>query len=345
MRVVSVVGARPQFIKLGPIDRCLRARGLEHAVLHTGQHYDYSMSQTFFDGLDLPEPRWNLAVGPGAAGQTTAFMLSGIAEILGGDRPDWVMIYGDTNSTLAAALAAAQLHLPLAHVEAGLRSYNREMPEELNRTVADHVSDLLLAPTERAMTNLEMEGVRERAVLTGDVMADLLMTVSQRAQPPAQTGKYVVCTIHRASNTDDPVRLRRIIEAITTIEAPVLLLAHPRLRDRAASFGLDLELGNISVLDPAPYLEMIALVAGAAGVVTDSGGLQKEACLLGVPCTTLRGETEWVETLEDGRNVLDGKLERLSMLATRPRVEAPWHPYGDGSAAERIVDALSDSRG
>lgn len=345
MRVVSVVGARPQFVKLEPVDRCLSAHGFEHAVLHTGQHYDYSMSQAFFDGLDLPEPRWNLAVGSGGASQTTAVMLSGIAELLEQERPDWVVIYGDTNSTLAAALAAAQLRIPLAHVEAGLRSYNRDMPEELNRTVADHVSDLLLAPTDRALANLEMEGVRDRAVLTGDVMADLLMTVSQRLQPPAQTGQYVVCTLHRASNTDDPARLRRILDAISTIDAPVLLLAHPRLRDRATSFGIGLELGNISVLDPAPYLEMMALVAGAAGVVTDSGGLQKEACLLGVPCTTLRGETEWVETLEDGRNVLDGGLAHVATLAIRPRVEAPWHPYGDGHAAERIVDALIQSRG
>ena len=232
----------------------------------------------------------------------------------------------------------------LAHVESGLRSYNREMPEELNRTVADHVSDLLLAPTQRAMVNLAAEGLKDRAMLTGDVMADLLIGVSTSLKPPPQQGRYVVCTLHRASNTDDPTRLRRIVDAISTIDAQVILLAHPRLLERAGRFGINLDQGRIQVREPAPYLEMMALVSGAAGVVTDSGGLQKEACLLGVPCTTLRGETEWVETLEQDRNILDDSLEHLASLAIRPRVTEPWHPYGDGDASERIVDALIQTR-
>lgn len=344
MRVVSVVGARPQFIKLQPVDRSLRARGFKHDVLHTGQHYDYEMSQAFFDGLNLPAPSWNLTVGSGGASQVTSAMLGGIAQILDADKPDWVVIYGDTNSTLAAALAAAQLRIPLAHVESGLRSYNREMPEELNRTVADHVSDLLLAPTQRAMANLASEGLQNRAMLTGDVMADLLIGVSASLKPPPHQGRYVVCTLHRASNTDDPTRLRRIVDAISTINAQVILLAHPRLIERAGRFGIRLDQGRIQMRGPVPYLAMMALVSGAAGVVTDSGGLQKEACLLGVPCTTLRGETEWVETLEQGRNILDDSVERLASLAIRPRVTEPWHPYGDGDASERIVDALIQTR-
>lgn len=344
MRVVSVVGARPQFVKLEPLDKSLLAHGIAHRVLHTGQHYDYAMSQAFFDGLRLPEPAWNLAVGSDTATDMTASILTGVADVLSEDPPDWVVVYGDTNSTLAAALAAAQLRIPLAHVEAGLRSHNRDMPEEMNRIVVDHLSDLLLAPTHRAMANLNSEGLGNRAILTGDVMADLLLSVSQELPSRDMSKRYVVCTLHRASNTDDPDQLRRIITNISRLDSPVILLAHPRLSDRAARFGINLQLGNISVQDPLPYLEMIALVAGASGVITDSGGLQKEACLLGVPCTTLRTETEWVETLEDGRNVLDVSAERLAELAVRPVTSTAWGPYGNGDAADRIVDALTRHR-
>lgn len=340
MRIVSVVGARPQFIKLSPVDKALAGRGIDHLVLHTGQHYDYEMSQVFFEGLALPEPFWNLDAGSGEAASMTATMLAGVADVLSQSRPDGVLVYGDTNSTLAAALAAAQLRLPLGHVEAGLRSFNRQMPEELNRVVADHVSDLLFAPTGVAMDNLRQEGLGGGAVLTGDVMADLVLEVKNSLTIGA-TDPYVVCTLHRASNTDFPDRLGHLVDRLRSIPVPVHLIAHPRLRHRAQEFGVKLDVDGITLREPLPYLEMMSVVARSVGVVTDSGGLQKEACLLGVPCTTLRTETEWVETLEGGRNVLDPDADDVDRLAVRARIAGDWSPYGDGNAAFRIAEAVA----
>lgn len=345
MRVVSIVGARPQFVKLKPVHEALATAGADHVVLHTGQHYDARMSRAFFEGLSLPDPAINLEVGSGSHGQQTGRMLEALEGALVSLRPDWVLVYGDTNSTLAGALVATKLHRPVGHIEAGLRSFNRSMPEEINRIATDHVSDLLFAPTQSAVENLRTEGLTERTVLTGDVMADLLLSVTDELRvttPVASSGSepYVVATIHRASNTDDARQLGRLLASLQKVPAPVRLIAHPRLREAAAQSGLDLEAGNVAMVEPLPYLEMLRLVAQSTGVVTDSGGLQKEAFLLRVPCTTLRAETEWVETLEDGSNVLDPAGANLETLAIRPPVPSELTPYGDGHAAQRIVASI-----
>jgi UDP-N-acetylglucosamine 2-epimerase (non-hydrolysing) len=273
--------------------------------------------------------------------------------VLDAHSPDWVLVSGDTNSTLAGALAAVKMHLPVAHLEAGLRSFNRAMPEEHNRVLTDHAADLLLAPTRVAVDHLVAEGLAERTVLVGDVMTDVCLRVRDMvlADPPpppdaVPAGEgYVVATLHRAENTDDPERLEAIVDALARIEIPVLLLAHPRLVARAGAAGVDLARGRIVVARPLPYPDMVAAVLGSEGVVTDSGGLQKEAFLLGRPCTTVRTETEWVETLRGGWNVLAGdphRLQRLPELAVRAQPTAPrGAPYGDGAAAERVVAVLA----
>lgn len=350
MRVVSVVGARPQFVKLGPISQAFASSGdIEHVIVHTGQHYDSMMSDVFFAELGIPAPDVHLGVGSGTHGTQTGSMLSALDAVLDEYRPDWTLVYGDTNSTIAAALAAVKLHLPVAHLEAGLRSFNRRMPEEHNRVLTDHAADLLLAPTTTAMAHLAREGLADRAVMVGDVMTDVCFHVrDQVAMLPivlpdemnASEG-YVVATIHRADNTDDRERLARILSILRGLATPVVLLAHPRLVARAAEFGLHLGGGAIHATGPMGYPQMVRTVMGAAGVITDSGGLQKEAFLLRTPCTTLRTETEWVETLEGGWNLLDPGLTRVTDVATRPRPGgAQAQPFGDGHAAARVVAAL-----
>ena len=363
MRVISIVGARPQFVKLGPIDRVTRARGLEHYVLHTGQHYDYLMSQAFFDGLSLPEPRWNLAVGSGGASETTAAMISGVADILARNRPDWVLVYGDTNSTLAGALAATKLGIPVAHVEAGLRSFNRRMPEELNRVATDHLADLLLAPTAVAMAHLAREGLAARSRKVGDVMQDALQFHLARARAesamPGVLGveprRYLVATVHRAENTE-PDALRRLLPLLAVVGTrarPLVLPLHPRTRAAIDAAGLaELAGPSVRFIDPLPYHDMLRLVEDAALVLTDSGGLQKEAFMLGTPCVTLRGETEWTETVEAGANVIAGLDPDRVLGAAEAFSAAPESlrdtlrgaaagAYGGGTAAGRIVDAIT----
>jgi UDP-N-acetylglucosamine 2-epimerase (non-hydrolysing) len=350
VKVLSVVGARPQFVKLGPVARALVDDGAQHVIVHTGQHYDPALSDVFFTELSIPAPDVHLGVGSGSHGVQTGAMLAALDAVLDEHRPDWVLVYGDTNSTVAAALAAVKMHLPLAHVEAGLRSFNRRMPEEHNRVLTDHAADLLLPPTELALANLAREGLAERAVVTGDVMTDVCFRTRDDvlASPPALPAAvpaepYLVATVHRAENTDDPGRLRKVVDALAALPLPVLLLAHPRLVARAATYGITLAEGALRQLEPLAYREMVAAVLGSAGVVTDSGGLQKEAFLLGVPCTTLRTETEWVETLDDGWNVLDPDLLRLSDVAVRTRpTTAQGAPYGDGTAAQRTVEVLRE---
>ncbi len=343
MKVLSVVGARPQFVKLAPVAAALAAAGDEHFIVHTGQHYDERMSDVFFLDLHIPDPDVHLGVGSGNHGAQTGAMLSALDGVLEQERPDWVLVYGDTNSTIAAALAAVKLHLPLAHLEAGLRSYNRRMPEEHNRVLTDHAADLLLAPTELAMKNLAAEGLGPRSILVGDVMTDVCYLVRDAVavnQPPL-SGDYVVCTIHRADNTDDPDRLAAIVSALRKIPSPILLLAHPRLTARCQEFGIDLTGGSLTTLPPLSYHDMVAAVLGSVGVVTDSGGLQKESFLLGIPCTTLRTETEWPETLHDGWNILDPNLSLMATVAGRPRpVSKRAAPYGDGHAAKLVVETL-----
>lgn len=350
MRVLSVVGARPQFVKLAPISHAMDAAGgIEHVVVHTGQHYDPLMSDVFFRDLSIRPPDENLGVGSGAHGAQTGAMLAGLEPLILKHAPDWVLVYGDTNSTLAAAIAAVKIHVPVAHLEAGLRSFNRRMPEEHNRVLTDHASDLLLAPTEVAMRHLADEGLAARSVLVGDVMTDVLYATRDRVLAEGlplpegvEAGAYHVATLHRPDNTDDPARLAAILDQLRALAHPVLLLVHPRLRALAAQHGIALDQGAIRAIEPLPYPELVAAVSRSAGVITDSGGLQKEAFLLRVPCTTVRPETEWVETVELGWNVLVSD----DLSALRPAVERPAPaatdatPYGTGHAAEAVVRAL-----
>lgn len=355
---MSVVGARPQFVKLAPIDAAIRAQGVhEHLVVHTGQHYDPLMSDVFFADLGIAPPSVHLEIGSATHGRQTGLMLEALEQVFSAEQPDWVLVYGDTNSTLAAAVAAVKIHQPLAHLEAGLRSWNRRMPEEHNRVLTDHAADLLLAPTELAAANLAREGLAERTVVVGDVMADVLLQMADevRGDLDARLGRlglgaagaYVVATIHRADNTDDPKRLRAILDALGQVPVPVVLAAHPRLVARANEFGIPLrDRGDaLRACDPWPYPDLVAAVLGSRGVVTDSGGLQKEAFILGRPCTTVRTETEWLETLDGGWNVLDPAAERLGELAARPApTTAQGTPYGTGDAAYQVIAALGSAR-
>lgn len=348
MRILSVVGARPQFVKLAPIARAMEGRA-EHLIAHTGQHYDELMSDVFFRDLGIPAPDFNLAVGSGKHGAQTGAMLAGLEEVFESSKPDCVLVYGDTNSTVAAALAAVKMHIPVAHLEAGLRSFNRRMPEEHNRVLTDHSADLLLAPTQVAMDHLAHEGLAPRSVLVGDVMTDVLYRVRDSLAGSTESlpfglpiGGYYVSTLHRPDNTDSPERLAAIIHELSTLKLPVVLLAHPRLKNLAETHNIDLNQGSITVTEPLAYPQLVHAVANSAGVITDSGGLQKEAFLLRVPCTTIRPETEWVETVELGWNVLVST--DLSVLASTvqraPATPTDAAPYGDGQAATRTVDAL-----
>jgi UDP-N-acetylglucosamine 2-epimerase (non-hydrolysing) len=347
MRILSVVGARPQFIKLAPIATAMRGRA-EHVIVHTGQHYDDLMSDVFFRDLGIPAPDLNLAVGSAGHGAQTGAMIAGLEEAFERFSPDWVLVYGDTNSTLAATIAAVKVHLPVAHLEAGLRSFNRRMPEEHNRVLTDHAADLLLAPTDVAMGHLADEGLASRSLLVGDVMTDVLLGVRDQVLaaggpglPGLEPGSYRVATIHRPDNSDDPDRLAAIVSALAGLDLPVVLLAHPRLRALALQHGILLDQGALSSREPLPYPQLIAAVMGSAGVITDSGGLQKEAYLLRVPVTTIRRETEWVETVASGWNALADDPEGIAAAVTRP-APAPTdaQPYGDGHAAERVVSAI-----
>jgi UDP-N-acetylglucosamine 2-epimerase len=355
MKLLDIVGARPQFIKVGPILRAIEKHNREHPqrtiqeiLVHTGQHYDYAMSRVFFEELQLKEPDYHLGVGSGTHAYQTGEMLKRIEDVLLKEKPDLVMVYGDTNSTLAGALAAAKLHIPVAHVEAGLRSFNKKMPEEINRVLTDHLSDLLFCPTDTAVKNLEREGITKGVHLVGDVMYDSVLYNVQLAQRRSQIleqlgllpQSYALATVHRAENTDDPERLRSIFQALETIAAdglPVIVPLHPRTRKQLSSLNLPLK--HVRVTEPVSYLEMLLLEKSAKIILTDSGGVQKEAFFFRVPCVTLREETEWVETVEAGWNVLAGwKPERIVHAVKRARPPSgSAAPYGDGRAAERIV--------
>jgi UDP-N-acetylglucosamine 2-epimerase len=364
MKLVTVVGARPQFIKAAPFSRAVR-RAHTEILVHTGQHYDPQLSDVFFEELSLPRPDYHLGVGSGTHGRQTAQILERIEEVLQKERPDAVVIYGDTNSTLAGALAAAKLAIPIAHVEAGLRSYVRDMPEEINRVVADRLSTWLFAPTPNAVKNLTSEGMspptgspvatndqRPIAYLTGDIMYDALLQNTAIAQERSRIletlhlkpGAYVLATIHRAANTDDVANLAEIFDALALLHETVIVPLHPRTK--AALLGTDIEVyAPVRIIDPVGYLDMLQLQKNARTVLTDSGGIQKEAYLLGVPCVTLREETEWIETLEGGWNVLAGAdCERILRAARRPRpAGTPAPVFGDGHAAEKMIAILESA--
>jgi UDP-N-acetylglucosamine 2-epimerase len=318
-------------------------------LLHTGQHYDDAMSDRFFNELDLPKPEIELGVGSASHGQQTGRMLIGIETAIAEHRPDAVLVYGDTNSTIAGALAAAKMHVPVAHVEAGLRSFNRAMPEEINRIVTDSLSSLLLCPSETGAANLRREGITSGVHVVGDVMADVLAKFGGTANAAAvlagfgvRDGQYFVATVHRAENTDDVSRLRSIIEALSDLPLPVVFPAHPRVTAAMASSHLRPGT-NVTVAEPLGYASMIALARHSRAVLTDSGGLQKEAYWLGVPCVTLRDETEWLETVASGWNTLTG-ADRSRIRAAVDRLEIPGsrpHLYGDGAAASKIIEAMS----
>lgn len=352
MKIVTVVGARPQFIKAAPVGKALRAAGHREFLVHTGQHYDHSMSQTFFDELALASPDINLQVGSSTHGRQTGQMLVGIEDVLLDQKPDWVIVYGDTNSTLAGALAAVKLGVRLAHVEAGLRSYNRSMPEEHNRVVADHCSDLLLCPTITARENLSREGVTAGVELVGDTMFDAVLEFSRMARERstvlAEMGlepkSYVLATVHRPYNTDDPRALASIIDAMNRIDEPVVFPVHPRTRQRLNGNGVS---NSVRLVDPVGYLDMLALEQNARVIMTDSGGIQKEAFFFEVPCVTLRPETEWVETVSAGWNVLAGSdSARIVDLVSRRDwpTDRPPELFGSGDAAARITNALQRRR-
>jgi UDP-GlcNAc3NAcA epimerase len=351
VRVVTVIGNRPQFIKAAAVSRLLRA-GHEELLIHTGQHYDDELSTIFIEELGVPRPERELGIGGGSNTEQTARMLSALGPLLADVRPDAVLVYGDTNSTLAGGLAASQAHIAVAHVEAGMRSFDRRMPEELNRVLTDHLSALLLCPSRTAVDNLAAEGVAGRVELVGDVMVDVALLVQPRVrgddaplvQAGVEPGEYVLVTAHRAGNVDDPARLRRLVDLLLGLPLPAVLPLHPRTRVRLEAAGLLETLTgapHMRVVPPLGYLAFTALLCRARAMLTDSGGVQKEAYLAGVPCVTLRDTTEWVETVEAGWNVLVD-LDADAALAALDRTAPDGRPelYGDGRAGERVVGAL-----
>ncbi|MBU1694866.1 MAG: UDP-N-acetylglucosamine 2-epimerase (non-hydrolyzing) [Verrucomicrobia bacterium] len=350
MKIVSVIGARPQFIKAAAVSRVLRERHTE-ILVHTGQHYDDNMSAVFFEELAIPEPDVNLGIGSGPQGTQTGAMLQAVEGILLREKPDWTLVYGDTNSTLAGALAAAKLNIPVAHVEAGLRSFNRKMPEEINRVLTDRLSSLLLCPSRTAVDNLAREGIRAGVLEVGDVMADALAFAVEQATGRSSVlermnlkpGGYLLATIHRAGNTDDLARLTRLLSALDTLAEgePVIFPVHPRTRRAMAALPPPRS-AALRCIEPVGYLDMVMLEKSARLILTDSGGVQKEAYWLGVPCLTLREETEWVETVAADWNRVVGTSPETIVSEARsftPPAERPAL-YGEGRAAGHCVRAL-----
>lgn len=349
MKIVSIVGARPQFIKAAVLSRELRKEHTE-ILVHTGQHYDENMSAVFFEELGIPQPEYDLHVGSGLHGVQTGAMLAAIEQVLIDVQPDWVVVYGDTNSTLAGALAAAKLHIPVAHVEAGLRSFNRSMPEEINRILTDHISDLLLCPTGVAVSHLQAEGIIKGVHLVGDVMYEALQWAAAQSQRfieklsalALQPQQYLLATVHRAENTDDPARFQGILQAFDALEEPLLWPVHPRTRKKLDEVGY-VPTSHVQLIDPVGYLEMVYLASSARIILTDSGGLQKEAMWLSVPCITLRDETEWIDTVALGWNVLVGADPKAILKAVHtacPPVMAQGGEFVQ-NVGEKIVRLLT----
>jgi len=349
MKVASIVGARPNFVKLAPVSREVRKR-FDEVIIHTGQHYDYEMDKIFFDDMGIPAPDYHLGIGSGSHGHQTGEMLKKIEEVIISEKPDVVLVFGDTNSTLAGALAAAKLHIYVAHVEAGLRSYDKSMPEEINRVLVDHCSDLLLCPTKTAVENLKIEGIKRNVYLTGDVMVDAQRDCAKIAENKSRIladlgikpKDYSLATIHRASNTDDPDKFRAIIEALEEL-GDIVFPCHPRAEKYLRQFGLWDDLNRRArVIKPVGYFDMLMLEKNAKKILTDSGGVQKEAYLLGIPCITLRDETEWVETVADGWNVLVGSSrEKIVQLARHFEPSQERHDvFGKGDASIKTAELI-----
>jgi UDP-N-acetylglucosamine 2-epimerase len=357
-KIIQIVGARPQFIKYLPVSKAiqkLRANGgkIEDILIHTGQHYDHAMSKIFFEQLNIPEPSINLGIGSASHGAQTGRMLTRIEDVLLKMKPDRVVVYGDTNSTLAGALAASKLHIPVAHVEAGLRSFNRKMPEEINRVVTDHLSDLLFCPTNMSVENLAKEGIEKGVHHVGDVMYDALLHYVSKAEKQSdisdklglQRSGYLLLTLHRPANTDSSETLDKIMSAIARLTHHEFVFpVHPRTRKAILQSKVKFP-KNVQVIDPVGYLDILALEKNAAMILTDSGGLQKEAYLQKVPCVTLREETEWQETVEAGWNILVGSdTDRIVHAVRTFKPKSVWYPaFGDGRAAEHIMDLLTSS--
>lgn len=354
MKIATIIGARPQFIKAAAVSRVLKVtQGVREVIVHTGQHYDDNMSAVFFDELEIPQPDYNLGIGSNTHGAQTGQMLENIEKVILKEKPDWVVVYGDTNSTLAGALSAVKLHIPVAHVEAGLRSFNRRMPEEINRVLTDHASDILFAPTQMAMKNLRHEGIsKEKIQLVGDVMYDAVLFYSQTSRSTKSVQRLIdglknnfyLATIHRQENTDDPRRMRSIVEALCIISksTPIVLPIHPRTRKKILEYKINLN--PIIVIDPVGYFDMLAFLKNCKAVFTDSGGLQKEAYFFHKLCITLRDETEWVELVEHGFNKVVGAKRDKIIEAERnigsKNTDFSIALYGTGNAGNKIVKAL-----
>lgn len=351
MKIVSVVGARPQFIKCAPVSRTIRKQH-EEILVHTGQHYDPEMSDVFFEELDIPKPDYNLGIGSGTQGEQTGKMIIEIEKVLLKEEPDIVLVYGDTNSTLAGALAASKLHIKVAHVEAGLRSFDRTMPEEINRVITDHISNILFCPTDTAVMNLKNEGITEGVYNVGDVMVDALK-YNQRIAENKSTilqdmslnpKEYLLATVHRASNTDNKENLSSIVEAFSDVEETIVFPIHPRTRKYLKEYNLwEKVLKNTKVIPPVGYLDMLKLESNARKILTDSGGVQKEAYMLGVPCITLRDNTEWVETIEEGWNLLAGAdYEKIKhAIENFEGTDIRNDVFGDGNASNKISQKMN----
>lgn len=361
MKIITIVGARPQFIKAAPFSEVFRKENKE-ILIHTGQHYDENMSEIFFQELKIPKPDYNLCVGSGFHGEQTGKMLIGIEKIIHKEHPDGVLVYGDTNSTLAGALAASKLHVPVFHAESGLRSYNKLMPEEQNRVLTDHISSLLLCPTETAVKNLKREGIVKGVVNTGDIMYDAVLRNFEISKNKYGQGKwlnilnkaneitlsvevneYYLATIHRAENTDDKNKLIEIFSALEDLSKPVIVPIHPRTKTKVRE--IDIRLSNVSIVEPVGYLLMLYLVANSSMVITDSGGLQKEAYFLKTPCTTLRDQTEWVETLDNGWNTLSSVDHNKILYNVNRDVSTCVKKdgdelFGDGNAAWKMYESI-----
>lgn len=349
MKIVTILGARPQFIKAAPVSRVLRKKHTE-IIVHTGQHYDANMSDIFFEELNIPKPDYHLGVGSGTHGKQTGEMMIKLEEIVLNEQPDYVLVYGDTNSTLAGALVAAKLHIPVIHVEAGLRSFNKKMPEEINRIMTDHVSEFLFCPTDTAVENLKNENITRNVLNIGDVMYDAVLYNKELAQEKStilvdlelEAKQYHLITIHRAENTDDVQNMKNILEAFAQIDEVKVWPMHPRTKHKLAAYGLRVDaIPNLKVIEPVGYLDMLTLESNAKKIITDSGGVQKEAYFMQVPCVTVREQTEWVETLETEANILVGTDVEKIVAAVKKDVRPVYSDvFGDGKAAEKIVEAI-----